>query len=156
MTETAQQTGGQFAIQRIYTKDLSFESPRAPGIFREDWKPQMSVDLSSQAAMVDQDVHEVTLSVTVTVKVDDKTAFLAEVKQAGIFTLQGFPPDQVGPMLGSFCPNVLFPYAREAISDLVGRGGFPPLYLSPVNFDAVYAEHLRRQQAEKPDEASSH
>ncbi len=146
----------QFAIQRLYVKDLSFESPKVPEVFQERWQPQMNVELHTETRQLAEGVNEVTLSLTVTVTNNDKTAFLAEVKQAGIFTLKGFEPAQIGHMLGSFCPNILFPYAREAITDLVSRGGFPPLYLNPVNFDALYAEHLRRaQEGEQPAEGGT-
>lgn len=145
---------GHFAIQRIYVKDLSFETPSSPAIFKATWKPEINVEIGSQASAVDEGVHEVVLSITATVKVGDSTAFLAEVQQAGIFTIQGFPQQQLGHMLGSLCPGILFPYARETVSDLVNRGGFPPLYLNPVNFDAVYAEHLRRQQQQAAGETA--
>ena len=138
----------QFVIQRIYCKDLSFESPHSPQVFQGQWAPQMNVDLHTETQQLAEGVHEVTLAITVTVTNDEKTAFLVEAKQAGIFTIQGMPAAQLGPVLGSFCPNILFPYARETISDLVARGGFPPLHLAPVNFDALYAEHMRRRQQE--------
>lgn len=135
-----------FDIQRIYIKDSSFESPNTPAIFREEWQPEVSIDLQTKSQILEADAHEVVLTVTVTAKKQDKTVFLVEVKQAGIFGIKGFNKDQLGHMLGSFCPNILFPYAREAISDISVRGGFPPLYLTPVNFDMLYAQHLEQQK----------
>ncbi len=143
MTEQAEQ---QFAIQKIYIRDLSFESPNAPGIFTGEWQPEVNLDLNTQANPLEEGVFHVDLALTVTVKNQDKTAFLVEVHQCGIFNLSGFDDQQMGHMLGSYCPNILFPYAREAISDLVTKGGFPPLLLAPVNFDALYAQHLAQQQ----------
>ena len=142
MAEEQQQ---QFEIQRLYIKDTSFESPNTPDLFREEWQPEVNIDLQTKSSILDGDVHEVVLTVTATTKIGDKTAFLVEVQQAGIFTLGGFDKEQLAHMLGSFCPNILFPYAREAMSDLVVRGGFPPLYLTPVNFDALYAQHAQQQ-----------
>jgi preprotein translocase subunit SecB len=137
----------QFGIQRLYVKDVSFETPHSPAIFNEEWRPDVNVNLSTQSRPLAQNTFEVILAVTVTVKVGDTTAFLVEAQQAGIFGLVNFSDAELGPMLGSFCPNILFPYAREVVSDLVIRGGFPPLILSPVNFDALYAQHLRQRQA---------
>jgi len=136
----------QFAIQKLYIKDASFESPHTPTIFTEDWKPEMEFNLNSNTGKAGDDLYEVTLTVTVTVKNGDKTAYLAEAAQVGIFGAKGFDKAELGPLLGSFCPIILFPYIREVISDLVIKGGFPPLLLSPVNFDALYA-----QQTQKPD-----
>lgn len=135
-----------FDIQRLYVKDTSFESPSAPAIFREEWQPEVSIDLQTKSSILETDVHEVVLTVTVTAKKQDKTIFLVEVKQAGIFSIKGFNKDQLAHMLGSFCPNILFPYAREVVTDISVRGGFPPLYLTPVNFDMLYSQHLEQQQ----------
>lgn len=145
-------TGGQppqrqLAIQRIYVKDLSFEAPGAPEVFTRDWKPEVNLNIGTGSRVIGRDQYEVTLTATVTVKSGEATAFLAEVKQAGIFTALGFSEAELGPMLGSYCPNVLFPYVREVISDLVTRGSFPQFLMAPVNFDALYAQHLRQQQA---------
>jgi len=139
---------GQFGIQRIYCKDISFETPNSPMIFQEQWQPEADLQIDTQATDLGNGVYDVTLSITATVKVGDKTAFLVEVNQAGIFSASGVPEDQKGPMLGAFCPNILFPYAREAISDISNRGGFPPLILSPVNFDALYAQRMQAQAAQ--------
>jgi len=143
--EQAQQ---QFAIQKIYVKDVSFESPNSPAVFTEaEWKPEVNVQINTEAKTLSNDLHEVTLTVTVTAKQLEKTAFLVEVKQSGIFHITGFPEDQMGGMIGAYCPETLFPYAREAISDLATKGGFPQMLLSPVNFNALYMQHQQQQQA---------
>ena len=143
------QEGPVFTIQRIYVKDVSFEAPHAPEIFREEWKPEVNVDLQTKTNRLEETIFEVVLHLTVTVKMEEKTAFLVEVHQAGIFTLKGFSEDQLGHALGSMCPNILYPYARETISDIVIRGGFPQLLLAPVNFDALYLQHLEQQKGSK-------
>lgn len=137
----------RFIIQKIYTKDISFESPNSPEMFREEWKPQLDLQLGNDYKRIDDENHEVVLSVTVTAKVNDKTAFIVEVKQAGIFTLTGYSNEEMGPLIGSYCPNTLFPFVREVVADLVTKGGFPQLVLSPVNFDALYLH--RKEQAQQ-------
>jgi preprotein translocase subunit SecB len=137
----------QFAIQRVYVKDVSFESPSVPGIFAQEWRPEVNLNIGTASRAVGANQYEVTLTATVTVKSGEQTAFLVEVKQAGIFALAGFEEAELGPVLGSYCPNVLFPYLREAVSDLVSRGSFPQFLMVPVNFDSLYAQHLRQQQA---------
>lgn len=140
--EQSTQPNPEFSIQRIYVKDLSLETPNSPQIFLEPWEPEMHMDLGTDASLkLDEGIREVVLTVTVTVKIKSKVAFLVEVKQAGIFALKGFSEDQLHHMLGSFCPNVLYPYAREVVTDAVMRAGFPQLYLAPVNFDALYEQH---------------
>jgi len=139
-------TGPQFEIQRIYMKDLSYEAPNTPHTFVEEWKPEVQLNLETKSNRIQDTMHEVILSVTATVISSKKTAFLIEVHLAGIFLINHFPADQLRQMLGSFCPNILFPYAREIISDVVVRGGFPQLLLAPVNFDALYAQHLEEQK----------
>lgn len=136
----------QFSIQKIYTKDVSFETPNSPQIFTEKWEPTVEFNLGTNAEPIEDALFDVALSVTVTVKCGETTAYLVEVAQAGIFSLAGFSEQEVGPMLGSFCPNILFPYAREVVSDLVAKGGFPQLLLAPVNFDALYAQHVQQVQ----------
>lgn len=136
----------EFIIQKIYTKDVSFETPNSPAIFQEEWSPETNVELGNIAQQVAEDVYEVVLTITVTAKIKDKSAFLVEVTQAGLFHMKGFTPEQLNGTLATYCPTILFPYAREAISDLVGKGGFPQLLLSPVNFDALYAQHLEQQK----------
>jgi preprotein translocase subunit SecB len=144
----------RFVIQKIYTKDVSFESPHSPEIFREEWRPQLDLQLGNEYTRIDDDTHEIVLSVTVTAKVGDKTAFLVEVKQAGIFTLTGYSTEEMGPLVGSYCPNTLFPFVREVVSDLVTKGGFPQLVLAPVNFDAMYL-HQKEQVERQAQEARS-
>ncbi len=144
----------QFAVQRIYIKDMSFESPNAPEIFRGEWKPQNELDLNTKVNRLADQAYEVVLSVTVTAKVGEKTAFIAEIHQAGIFTLGGFSEQELGPMLGAYCPNLLFPYAREAITDLVVRGSFPQLVLQHVSFDALFAQQLAQQQTGDSEDAA--
>jgi preprotein translocase subunit SecB len=138
----------QFAVQRIYTKDLSFESPNAPEIFRGEWQPQNELNLNTKVNRLADQAYEVVLSVTVTAKVGDKTAFIVEVQQAGIFTMAGFSEQELGPMLGAYCPNLLFPYAREAVSELVTKGSFPQLVLQHVSFDALFAQHQQEAAAQ--------
>jgi preprotein translocase subunit SecB len=144
MENTSQSKQPHFEIQRIYVKDISFESPNTPHTFTEEWKPEVSLNLESKSNRIQDNVHEVVLSITATVSSNKKTAFLIEVHQAGVFVVSNFPNDQLHQMLGSYCPNVLFPYAREVVSDLVVRGGFPQLILAPVNFDALYAQHMEQ------------
>ena len=143
----------QFALQKIYTKDISFETPNSPDSFTQEWKPDVNVELNTSGKRITDELHEVVLAITVTAKLGDDTAFLVEVKQAGIFGIVGYSQQEMEAMLGSYCPNVLFPYAREAISDLITRGGFPQLLLAPVNFDAIYQEHLNKQAAAKTADA---
>lgn len=154
MTEQAnnaaaeQQEGAQFSLQRIYVKDLSFEAPKSPEIFRQEWAPSVALDLNTKQKQLEGDFHEVVLTLSVTVKTGEDIAFIAEVQQAGIFLAKGLDAASLSHTLGAFCPNLLFPYAREALDSLVIRGSFPALMLAPVNFDALYAQELQRQQAE--------
>ncbi len=136
----------QFAIQRVYIKDVSFETPNVPAVFQASWEPKVDLNLHTGANKLGDGVYEVVLTVTVTTKVGETTAYLAEVHQAGIFSIIGFDEQQVGHMIGAYCPNILFPFAREAVADLVVKGSFPQLLLAPVNFDALYADHLHKQQ----------
>jgi preprotein translocase subunit SecB len=145
---TTEQQAARFVIQKIYTKDISFESPNSPDIFREEWKPKLDLQLGNEYRRIDEDNHEIILSVTVTAKVGEKTAFLVEVKQAGIFTLTGYSDQEMGPLIGSYCPNTLFPFVREVVSDVVIKGGFPQLVLSPVNFDAMYMHQMEQAKAQ--------
>ncbi|MDX1570205.1 MAG: protein-export chaperone SecB [Xanthomonadales bacterium] len=146
----AQEQAGapQFSVQKLYLKDVSFESPGAPGIFSDSGQPELKMNLTQRVQSVEENIYEVVLTVTVTCKMGDKTAYLAEVQQAGIFGIVGFEQEQLQATLGAYCPTILFPYARQQISDLVLHGGFQPLLLQPVNFDQLYAEQLRRQQAQ--------
>ena len=139
----------QFTLQRIYTKDVSFESPSTPGIFKQAWQPSVNVDLSTKSSRVDDDGnHEVVLTLTVTAKMGEETAFLVEVQQAGIFYVVGIDGEPLRQVLATVGPNILFPYARESIDALVVKGGFPPLMLSPVNFDALYRQAVAQQAAQ--------
>ncbi len=155
MAETNASSEKQFAIQKIYTKDISFETPNAPKIFTQKWEPALDLNLGTNVQNLENEMYEVSLTLTVTVKIADSTAYLVEVNQSGIFSIAGFSEQEMGPMLGSFCPNILFPYAREVISDLVNKGGFPQLILAPVNFDALYMQHLQQAQAQQEPEAKT-
>lgn len=135
----------QFTIQKIYVKDVSFEVPNSPQIFNEPGQPQLELNLNQKVARVADGLFEVVLAVTVTCKLAEKTVYLAEVHQAGLFGLGGFDDRTLDMMLGTYCPNVLFPYVRQTVGDLVANGGFPPFYLQPINFEALYAEGLRRR-----------
>lgn len=148
-TEKAnKKTEPHFSIEKVYLKDVSFESPETPAIFTDAWDPEINLDLNSQGKLIENNIYEVELSITVTAKNKDKTGFLVEIKQCGIFSIVGMDANTLHGMLGSFCPNILFPYAREAISDLVSKGGFPQLLLAPVNFDALYAQHVQNNKKE--------
>ena len=147
--EQPEQPKLELAIQRVYTKDISFETPTSPAIFTGEWKPNMDLNLGTETKKISDGVFEVVLKVTVTVKSNDKTAFLAEVHQAGIFTIKGLADNQLAPVFGITCPNILFPYVRECVSDLVNKGSFPQLILSPINFEALFAQQMQQQQANK-------
>ena len=135
-----------FSIQKIYVKDVSFESPGTPKAFSfNKWEPKIDLNLNNAHTSIGDNLFEAVLTVTATVKHEETTAFLVEVQQAGIFAVVGFNDNDRKYLLGSQCMNILFPYAREAISDLTTRGGFPPLLLSPVNFDAIYQQHMQQQ-----------
>jgi len=143
-------TEAQFMIQRIYAKNLSFETTNTPAVFQEKWEPELSLDLNTQHQELETGIFEVTLTVTATVKNNKNTAFLVEIQQAGIFTIQGAQQPQLEHLLGSFCPSILFPYAREAITAEVIRGSFPQLVLAPINFDALYMQQVEEKiKAEK-------
>ena len=154
--------GPEFGLQRIYVKDLSFEAPHAPQVFTENWQPQVNVGLNTQVTPLGADHLEVVLVVTVTVKSGDKTAYHVEVQQAGIFVARDVPEQDKGPLVGIVCPNILFPYAREVVSDLASRGSFPQMLLAPVNFEALYMQRvnqLREQAAQagtQPPPPQSH
>ena len=139
--------GPQFSLQRIYVRDLSFEAPKSPEIFRQEWTPSVELDLNTRQKPLEGDFHEVVLTLSVTVKTAGEVAFIAEVQQAGIFLISGLVAAAMSHTLGAFCPNILFPYAREALDNLVTRGSFPALMLAPVNFGALYAQELGRMQA---------
>lgn len=154
MAEAAnnQQAQQNFAIQRIFLKDVSFEAPNSPEIFQQDWNPDVNLDLDTQSRELGQGIYEVILRLTVTVKNQEKTGFLCEVQQGGIFSVDGMEAPQLAHCLGAFCPNILFPYARETISSLVVKGTFPQLNLAPVNFDALFMNYLQSQVNENKAE----
>ncbi|MFQ3205955.1 MAG: preprotein translocase subunit SecB [Glaciecola sp.] len=137
--------GAQFSVQRIYTRDISFETPNSPAIFQKEWKPEVKLDIDTRTNEIEANLYEVVLSITVTAMLGEDTAFLCEVQQAGIFAVGDMPDQNKAHTLGSFCPNMLFPYAREAVSNLVNRGTFPPLNLAPVNFDAIFAAYMQKR-----------
>ena len=139
---------GEFAIKKLYVKDVSFESPNSPFIFTTQWEPNMELQLHTEAVKFASADFEVTLMGTVTVTSDSETLYLAEVTVAGVFLITGLTQEEMGPVLGSYCPAILFPYLREAVADLSVRGGFPQLVLAPVNFDALYYEHLSESTSE--------
>ena len=139
----------QFAIQKLYVKDISFESPNAPLVFTEKWEPHVDLNLSTKTNKAPQDLYETSITVTVTVKNNEQTAYLVEATQVGIFGVNGFSDEEIGPLLGSYCPSLLFPYLREVVSDLVTKGGFPQMLLNPVNFDALYAQQMQKTDKTK-------
>jgi preprotein translocase subunit SecB len=149
LTESAPQeaaaASASFNVQKIYLKDVSFEAPNTPMVFSEQGQPELNMGLNQKVAKLADGVFEVVLGVTLTCKIEDRTIYLVEVAQAGIFGLTGFDEQNLDAMLGIHCPNVLFPYARQTVSDLISNGGFPPFYLQPMNFEGVYAEGLRRR-----------
>ena len=147
----------QFSIQKLYLKDVSFESPNSPTVFTDgEWQPEVNIQLNSSNKSIGQDTYEVDLKITVTAKQNKKTAFLVELTQSGIFTVAGFEQDNLRGMLGAFCPETLFPFAREAIAELVSKGGFPPLLLAPVNFNALYMQQAQQQQAAAAAQDTAH
>ncbi|MGL4475207.1 MAG: protein-export chaperone SecB [Shewanella sp.] len=143
-----EQQAPQFQIQRIFTKDVSFETPNSPNVFQKEWQPEVKLDLDTRSNKLADDVFEVILSLTVTATNGDETAFLCEVQQAGIFSVSGLTEPQLAHSLGAYCPNILFPYARELVGSLVARGTFPQLNLAPVNFDALFAQYVQQRQAQ--------
>lgn len=148
-------TPAQFNVQKVYLKNVSFEAPNTPAVFQEQAQPQLQLNLNQKVARFDDDVYEVVLTITLTCTINEKTAYLAEVEQAGVFGLVGFDAAGTDMMLGTHCPNVLFPYARQALGELIAHGGFPPFLLQPLNFDAIYADQMRRrieeaQSAQQP------
>lgn len=147
----------RLSIGKIYLKDFSFESPQTPEIFRQgDWKPQMDLNLRSAHTAIDDNQHEIVLTVTIEAKADDKTLFLVELHQAGLFEIAGYEGDELGAIIGSFCPNILFPYARETIASLIQKGGFPEFILQPINFDALYFQAKQQQAAAQAEKEEKH
>ena len=147
----------RLSISKIYMKDFSFESQQAPGVFRQaDWKPKTDLNLRSSHTALEDDRHEIILTITVEAKTEDKTLFLIELQQAGIFEISGYEGDEFNAIIGSFCPNILFPYARESIASLIQKGGFPEFVLQPINFDALYFQAKQQQAAVQSGEAETH
>lgn len=151
MADEQQAQSGQqeFVIQKIYVKDISFEAPNTPAIFRDKWAPQIDLELNNHASQIEEGVYEAIISVNVKAKIGEKVAFMVEIQQAGIFTMTNFTAEQIRPLLGSFCPTILYPYAREVVADVVNRGGFPPLNLAPVNFEALYQQQEQQLKAKE-------
>ena len=139
----------QMVIQKIYVKDASFESPNAPAIFSSEWKPETSVQLQNAAVALSDTLFEVTLTATITTKLGDKTAYLAEVQQAGLFDIRGMSEAELPRLLGSYCPHTLFPYLRQALDDLISKGGYPEFLLAPVNFEAIFEEQMRQKKQQR-------
>lgn len=162
--ETTQAAGGeeqkpqvQFAMQRVYLKDLSFETPQGVEAFKKQWKPAVNQDMGTKTKKIDEGLYEVTLQLTITVKDEEEVLYLVEVQQAGLFAIQGLEGQQLAQVLNTACPNMLFPYAREAIDNVVTKGTFPALMLPAVNFDALFAQALQqaKAQAEQQGEAET-
>ena len=146
----------QLLLQKIYIKDFSFESPQAPEVFASRVTPQTQLNIRSGAKEVSVDTQEVTLTLTIEAKDQERTLFLIELEQAGVFVMQGYSPEEMQMLVGSYCPGTLYPFAREAVAEMVSRGGFPQLLLQPINFDALYAQSVRERQqsnGENPSEA---
>ena len=160
MAEQAAQTPEKrLSVVKIYVKDFSFESPQAPAIFNaKEWAPSTNLNLRSSHSPVGDTLHEVVLTITVEAKEKegDKTIFLVELQQAGAFDISGYEKEEMGVLIGSFCPGVLYPYAREAIAGIIQKGGFPEFVLQPINFDALYQQSLQQQQAEAAKAAGAH
>ena len=150
-----QATGPAFTVEKVYVKDVSFEAPGAPQVFNEAGQPQLQMNLNQRVQRLNETAFEVVLGVTLTCTIGEKTAYLAEVQQAGVFGLVGFDDQTLDAMLGTHCPNVLYPYARQVVSDLISTGGFPPFLLQPINFEALYAEGLRQRAAQGGDLAGT-
>ena len=153
ITNGIAEASAQLSLQKVYIKDVSFEVPGAPQIFQEQGQPQIQLNLSQQIGALTENVYEVVLTVTVTCKLADKTAYLAEVQQAGVFGMSGFDNQNRDAVLATYCPNVLFPYARQIVSDLIQNGGFPPFLMQPINFEALFAEQARRRAEGTPNNA---
>ena len=151
----AEAAGPAFTVEKIYVKDVSFEVPGAPAIFTENVQPELQLNLNQRVQRLGENAFEVVLGVTLTCKAGDKTAYVAEVQQAGIFGLMGLEAQAVDVLLGTQCPNILFPYVRQLVSDLVQAGGFPPFFLQPINFEALYAEGLRQRAAQQAADGAS-
>jgi len=142
-------------LQSVYVKDLSFEAPKGPFVPAQEQDPKISLNLNTASSVVAQDIHEVVLTVTLEAKSGEVPVYVAEVKQGGVFTVRGFGADDTRRILGAFAPNVLFPYVRQTVSDMISKGGFPPFFLPPVNFDALYERSLQEQAARQQAAAAA-
>jgi preprotein translocase subunit SecB len=155
--ENNKEADKRISINKIYLKDFSFESPQAPAVFRSgEWKPQTNLNLRSSHNEVEGDIHEIVLTITVDAKEGDKTLFLVEIQQAGLFSIGGYDGEEFGAIIGSFCPNILFPYAREAIAAIIQKGGFPEFVLQPINFDALYMQSRQQAAQEEAGRTEKH
>ena len=150
-----EQQQAQFQLQKIYMKDVSYEVPNAPQVFQEDGQVEIKMNLAQKVDNLAEGIHEVVLTVTVTANLGEKTAYLAEVQQAGIFAINGLNEQATHAVLNTLCPHTLFPYARRAITDLVADGGFPPLVLQPINFDQIYSQRMQEAQAQAQSSESN-
>jgi preprotein translocase subunit SecB len=148
---TTEDSGPVFAIQRIYLKDLSFETPMGPSVFQKQWQPKVNQDLNTKNTKLENDLYEVALRLTLTVTDGEDTIYILEVKQAGIFAIKGLDPKQITHVINTTCPNILFPYAREAVDSVLSKGSFPALMLPPINFDALFASALKQAEEEGKD-----
>ena len=154
--QESQATEKRLGVVKIYVKDFSFESPKAPGIFNvQEWGPNMNLNLRSSHTAINESLHEIVLTVTVDAKDkdDESSIFLVELQQAGLFEISGYSEEEMAPLIGSYCPNVLYPFARESIGSTVQKGGFPEFILQPINFDALYAQSLQQKSQEAAAEA---
>ena len=156
MAEQEQAAEKHLAISKIYLKDFSFESPQSPDVFKSaDWKPQTNLNLRSSHTAIEGNIHEVVLTITIEAKEEDKALFLVELQQAGLFEISGYEGEELAAIVGSFCPNILFPYARETVAAIIQKGGFPEFVLQPINFDALYMQS-KQQQAEGAAAGEAH
>lgn len=147
----------RISINKVYLKDFSFESPQAPSVFRgSEWKPQTNLNLRSEHNDLEENLHEVVLTLTVDAKDGDSTLFLVEIQQAGIFEVAGYEQEELSAIVGSFCPNILFPYARESIASIIQKGGFPEFVLQPINFDALYMQSRAQAAQTQVADAEKH
>lgn len=145
----------KFAVQRIYLKDLSFETPQGAEAFQKQWKPKVNQDLNTKSTKIEEGVYEVALRLTITVSDGEETIYLVEVEQAGLFTISGFPDQQLTQVLNTTCPAMLFPYAREVVDNTLTKGSFPPLMIPPINFDALFASAVQQAQAKASESEGS-
>ena len=151
----AQDDGPPFAVQRIYLKDLSFETPMGAAAFQKQWQPKVNQDLNTKSGKVADDLYEVSLRLTITVTIEEETVYLIEVDQAGLFAIRGLEPNQLTQVINTTCPSLLFPYAREAIDNILTKGSFPALMLPPINFDALFASAVKQAEEQQAQQQSS-